>query len=53
MCVCVCAQFTSTVMSAPLPSNSVIAADTLRDLDLSSWSVVIHGGSRGQPLHQV
>ena len=37
----------------PLPSYSVIAADTLRDLDFWLCSVVIHGGSRGQPLHQV
>jgi len=37
------------------PSVAVIAADTLRDLVTFSfavwpWSVVAHGGSRGQPL---
>ena len=39
-----------------LPSYSVIAADTLHDLvTLTFWFmlVVIHGGSRDQPLHQV
>jgi len=42
--------------SLKLPSYSVIAADTLRDLVTLTfwpWSVVIHGGSRGQPLHQI
>jgi len=44
-----------------LSRYSVIAADTLRDLvtltfdllTLVSASVVIHGGSRGQPLHEL
>ena len=47
----------------PLPSYSIIAADTLRDLvtlwpwpwplTFWPWWVVIHGVSRDQPLHQV
>jgi len=45
----------------PLPSYSVIAADTLRDLvtltfdllTLVTGQLVIHGESRDQPLHQV
>ena len=45
----------------PLPSYSIIAAHTLRDLvtltfdllTLVSASLVVHGGSRAQSLHQV